>query len=139
MRTQDAKVDPVDCRVRWMDGSHILVIEDDADVRAALATVLADAGLCVRLAADGRVGLEQLRSGARPSVIVLDLRMPRLGGLEFLREMRADPRFDQIPVITMSAGLEAPGAGDALAHLHKPFDVDDLLGIVLSLTEATAA
>jgi two-component system, chemotaxis family, chemotaxis protein CheY len=125
--------------VKRVTEKHILVIEDDAEVRTALATVLGDAGLCVDLAADGLSGLAHLRDGARPSVIVLDLRMPRLCGVEFLREMRADPRFEHIPVITMSAGLETPTTGDALAHLYKPFDVDDLLGIVLSLTEATAA
>ena len=117
---------------------HILVIEDDADVRAALAEALRDAGLRVDLAADGVNALEELRSGPPPSVIVLDLRMPRLGGSEFLREMRADPRFEHVPVITMTAGADPP-EGDVLAHLEKPFDLDDLLEIVLSLTEASAA
>ncbi len=118
---------------------HILVIEDDADVRAALAEALEDAGLHVHLAVDGVNGLEHLRAGPPPSVIVLDLRMPRLGGLEFLREMRADARFDGIPVITMTAGNEHPVRGEVLAHLPKPFDLQDLLDIVRSLAEASAA
>jgi len=119
-------------------GKHILLIEDDADVRAALAEALGEAGLHVDVAVDGVGGLEQLRGGAHPAVIVLDLRMPRLGGVEFLHEMRADPRFEHIPVITMTAGFEADGE-EAVAHLHKPFDLEDLLEIVLSLTEASAA
>jgi two-component system, chemotaxis family, chemotaxis protein CheY len=139
MRSQDAKDDGVDCKVKCVAEKHILLIEDDADVRAWLAEVLADAGLCVDLAADGVSGLERLRDGPLPSVIVLDLRMPRLGGIDFLRALRDDARFDHVPVITMSAGHESPSPHDALAHLHKPFDVEDLLGIVLSLTEATAA
>jgi two-component system sensor histidine kinase/response regulator len=118
---------------------HILLIEDDEDVRATLADALRLAGLRVELAVDGLDGLERLRSGACPSVIVLDLRMPRLGGVEFLREMRADPRFEHIPVITMTAGAAPGDHHDVLAHLCKPFDVEDLLGIVLSLTEASAA
>jgi CheY-like chemotaxis protein len=118
---------------------HILVIEDDADVRAALAEALADAGLLVHLAEDGVEGLDLLNGGPSPCVIVLDLRMPRLGGLEFLHAMRADPRFEHIPVISMTAGTEAPGRGEVLAHLDKPFDLDALLEIVLSLTEANAA
>ncbi len=118
---------------------HILVIEDDADVRAALAEALQDAGLRVHLAVDGVDGLDMLNAGPRPCVIVLDLRMPRLGGLEFLRDMRADPRFEHIPVISMTAGTETPGRGEVLAHLGKPFDLDALLEIVLSLTEASAA
>jgi CheY-like chemotaxis protein len=117
---------------------RILVIEDDARVRASLAKALGDAGLGVDHAADGRSGLAALRSGARPSVIVLDLRMPRLCGVEFLHEMRADPRFEHIPVITMSTGGEPNDAG-TLAHTHRPFDLDDLLDIVLSLAEASAA
>ena len=122
-----------------MPEKHILVIEDDADVRAGLADALRAAGLRVELAVDGLDGLERLRSGECPSVIVLDLRMPRLGGVEFLREMRSDPRFEHIPVITMTAGADQGEHHDVLAHLCKPFDVEDLLGIVLSLTEASAA
>jgi CheY-like chemotaxis protein len=118
---------------------HILVIEDDSDVRDMLADALRLAGLEVELAADGLTGLDRLRGGACPSVIVLDLRMPGLSGVEFLREMRSDPRFEHIPVITMTAGSDPGDHHDVLAHLSKPFDVDDLLGIVLSLTEASAA
>lgn len=118
---------------------HVLVIEDDIDVRETLAEELAAAGLHVRVAADGVNGLEQLRRGPPPCVIVLDLRMPRLGGEEFLGVMRADPRFEHIPVITMTAGPDAPDRRDVLAHLEKPFDLDDLRKIVLSLAEPTAA
>jgi CheY-like chemotaxis protein len=119
-------------------GKHILVIEDDAEVRSALAAALREAGLRVDLAADGKGGLERLRVGPCPSVIVLDLRAPRLGCVEFLRELRADPRFEHVPVITMT-GCDQGHPHDVPAHAHRPFDVHDLLGIVLSLTEATAA
>jgi CheY-like chemotaxis protein len=119
---------------------HILVIEDDAGVREALSKVLGDAGLRVEVATDGLTGLERLRKGARPSVIVLDLQMPRLCGVEFLHEMRADPRFEHIPVITMSGGGADPARDeDRRADVQRPFDPEDLLGIVLSLTEPSAA
>lgn len=120
-----------------MQERRILVIEDDARVRASLAKALGDAGLGVDHAPDGRSGLAALKNGARPSVIVLDLRLPRLCGVEFLHEMRADPRFEHIPVITMSTGDASDP--DTHAHIHRPFDLDDLLDIVLSLTEASAA
>lgn len=121
-----------------MQGKHILVIEDDAEVRARLAAALREAGLRVDLAGDGPSALEHLRQGLRPSVIVLDLRAPHLGCAEFLMALRADPRFEHVPVITM-AGCEEAHAHGVHAHPHGPFDVRDLLGIVLSLTEATAA
>lgn len=120
-------------------GKRILLIEDDAGIREALATGLEGAGLSVDVAVDGIDGLARLQDGVEPAVIVLDMRMPRLGGEEFLRAMRANPRFEHVPVITMTAGHPPPDDPEVLAHLHKPFDLEDLLQIVLSLTEASAA
>jgi CheY-like chemotaxis protein len=118
---------------------RILIVEDDPDVRSALAEAMAEVGAAVDVAGDGLEALEQLRNGARPAVILLDLRLPRLAGDEFLREMRADPRFEHLPVITMTGGAGSPqGDDDIVARLHKPIDVDDLRQIVLSLFEAVA-
>ncbi len=116
-----------------MPHAQVMVIEDDADVRGAIAEALQDAGADVVVAEDGQAGIERLRAGTVPQVILLDLRMPRLDGEGFLREMRADPRFEHVPVITMTAGLDVPDRDAVVAHLHKPFDLDDLLQIVLSL------
>lgn len=118
---------------------RVLIIEDDADVRTALADALTDAGVQAVVAVDGLDGLERLRAGPPPSAILLDLRMPRLGGEDFLRQMRADPRYEHVPVITMTAGSEPTDDREVVAHLHKPFDLDDLLQLVLSLFEAHAA
>jgi len=118
--------------------ARILVIEDDPGVREALEDALRGAGMGVDSAVDGIDGLERLRRGLSPSVILLDLRMPRLDGQAFLRELRADPRHAAVPVITMTAGTAAPGREDVLAHLQKPFDLDDLLGIIGSLCEPQA-
>jgi CheY-like chemotaxis protein len=117
---------------------RILIVEDDADVRQALADAMRDAGADVVVARDGLDALERLRSGPRPTVILLDLRLPRLGGEGFLTEMRADPRFDHIPVITMTGGSGAAQGGGVVARLQKPFDFDDLCRIVESLFDAHA-
>lgn len=122
-----------------MSRKRILVIEDDADVREALSDGLQAAGLDVALARDGLDGLERLRGGPCPAVILLDLRMPRLGGEDFLRSMRADARFEHVPVITMTAGDEDAQGPEVLAHLRKPFDLDEVLRIVVSLCESVAA
>lgn len=114
----------------------ILVIEDDADVREALAEAITEAGLSVVLAEDGQDGLERLRAGCLPAVILLDLRMPRLNGEEFLRAIRAEPAWERVPVISMTAGVEPIGDdADVVAHFKKPFDLQDLLDIVRSLCE----
>ncbi len=118
---------------------RILVIEDDRDVREALADALRDAGVAVELAVDGIDGLARLRKGSPPALILLDLRLPRLCGEDFLREMHADPAYEHVPVITMTAGSDPSGSAEVVAHLHKPFDLDDLLQIVLSLVGASAA
>jgi CheY-like chemotaxis protein len=120
--------------------SRILIIEDDQNVREALAEAITAAGLPVEVAHDGADGLERVRKEATPpGAILLDLRMPRLGGEEFLRVLRTDPRYDHVPVITMSADPRAPEGDEVLAHLHKPFDLDDLLAIVLSLCDHQGA
>jgi two-component system response regulator MprA len=119
---------------------RILIVEDDADFRGALAEALADAGVSAEIALDGADALARLRVGPRPTAVLLDLRLPRLGGAELLRELRADPTFDRLPVVTMSAGEERLGPNGASAHvLHEPLDVGDLLQILISLSEAEAA
>ncbi len=84
------------------------------------------------VACDGLEGLERLRAGLRPGVVLLDLRMPHLDGEQLLAAIRADPGLEDIPVVTMTAG-SGPGPSQAQAHLAKPFDLDDLSRIVLSL------
>jgi CheY-like chemotaxis protein len=118
---------------------RILVIEDDAGVREALGDALRDAGLAVDVAVDGLDGLDRLRQGPPPSLILLDLRMPRLCGEDFLRAMRDDEAFEDVPVITMTAGSDPAESDDVVAHLHKPFDLHDLLQIVLSVVGVSAA
>jgi CheY-like chemotaxis protein len=118
---------------------RVLIIEEDPDVRRELARALELAGARAELASDGVAGLARLREGPVPSVILLDLRTPRLRGEEFLREVRRDPRYEGVPVITMTVGSDRTAAHDLVAHLRKPFDLDDLLAIILSLSEADAA
>jgi CheY-like chemotaxis protein len=121
-----------------MADGRILIVEDDADYREALSAAMSGAGAEVAVAADGVEALAQLRSGPRPSVILLDQRLPRLGGEDFLREIRSDPRFEGVPVITMTGGGGSGGENGVVTPLRRPVDVDDLRAIVLSLFEAAA-
>lgn len=121
-----------------MSHRRILIVEDDADVRAALADAMRDAGAEVEVAADGVDALGRLRAGAAPAVVLLDLRLPRLDGDAFLDELRSDPRFERLPVITMTAGPGRAEGDDIVARLQKPVDVEDLRRIVESLLDAAA-
>ncbi len=122
-----------------MSGRTILLVEDDAEMRRTLAGALESHEIRVSIAADGIEALERLRSGPPPSVVLLDLRLPRLAGEEVLREMRKDPRYENVPVITMTAGVDGTPDHEVVVRLHKPFDVSALLEILLSLFEASAA
>jgi two-component system, chemotaxis family, protein-glutamate methylesterase/glutaminase len=92
--------------------ARILVIDDSAVVRQALAQILGRAGLVVDTAADPIIGLSKMKR-ERPDAIVLDIEMPRMDGLTFLhRVMQEDP----IPVVVCS-GLAGPGTDVALQAL----------------------
>ena len=116
--------------------ARILIVEDDADFREALAEAMRDTGAEVVVAEDGLDALDRLRGGPRPAAVLLDLGLPRLGGQELLERLRADPRFEDLPVITMTAGSGRIEGDGIVARLAKPMDVDDLRRIVESLLDA---
>ena len=116
-----------------MGSFKILLVEDDFDVREALAETLRDEGYAVECAVDGAQALDYLRAGARPGLILLDLMMPRMSGSEFRMAQKVDPQLADLPVVLISADgqmeekartLETHGA------IKKPIDVDELLSTV---------
>lgn len=105
---------------------RILVVEDEPDIREMLVACLSSEAE-VEGAADGQEALELLARGPRPSVILLDLRMPRLSGEGLLRALDHDPL--RPPVVTMSACTHQAPPGSA-AHLDKPFTIDDAVSVL---------
>ncbi|HET9596315.1 MAG TPA: response regulator [Anaeromyxobacteraceae bacterium] len=116
----------------------ILVVDDDADMRQAVAASISDLGVEVLQARDGVEGLAHLASEA-PSAILLDMRMPRLDGDGFLRALRCDARLAAIPVITMTGGSDPALEPPVASCLHKPFDPDELARILVSLCDVEPA
>ena len=112
----------------------ILVVDDELDIRLALAEVLADDGRQVATASDGYDAIQKLDRLERPCLILLDLMMPRMSGLDFLAHLAAVPDADGVSVLVMSAhdGLrrEAERYRHVRGSLRKPFDVDGLLSLV---------
>jgi CheY-like chemotaxis protein len=103
----------------------VLVVDDEVDIRQAVAEVLSDEGYRVIAAGDGREALDKTRQ-LHPNLILLDLMMPRMNGWEFREAQKHDPDVSGIPVIVLSA-LGRDSRVDAEAFLQKPFDLDDLL------------
>jgi CheY-like chemotaxis protein len=108
--------------------SVVLVVDDDYDIREALSDVLAAEGYTVVTAADGEEALDRLRNGVRPDVMLLDLMMPRVSGVEVIDALRKDESLREIPVVVCSAhrGYRPDDLG---VHdvLRKPVSVEELL------------
>lgn len=106
---------------------NILVVDDEAQITRVRKTTLSGQGYGIRTAADGKQALQEMK-GWSPDLVITDLRMPNMDGLELCRAIRAQPR---VPIIVLSVkGEEAikvesldAGADDYVA---KPFDVKEL-------------
>jgi CheY-like chemotaxis protein len=109
----------------------VLVVDDDYDIREALSDVLVSEGYSVVTAADGREALDRLRNGVRPDVMLLDLMMPRVSGVEVIDALRKDVLLRDIPIVVCSAN-RGYGPDDLGVHdvLRKPVSVEDLLDAV---------
>jgi DNA-binding response OmpR family regulator len=120
----------------------VLVVEDDPDLGETIVTFLKEEGLDAKLARDGDQAM-RLVDQLNPSAMILDLMMPRRDGFSVLRELRADGRIGNLPVIVVTAifGLSERlyatelGAAD---YVTKPFELDELLERVRNVLASRA-
>jgi CheY-like chemotaxis protein len=111
---------------------HVLVVDDDRDIRETIEEILQYEGYEVRTARNGVEALAVARE-AHPSIILLDLFMPVMDGTEFRRRQLEERELAGIPVVVISAaaGLEERiGALGVAAHLEKPLDLEALFATV---------
>jgi len=119
--------------VRDMRGMSVLVVDDDRDARELIARILSDCHASVRLASSAQDAMEQLRASP-PDLLISDLGMPDVNGLEFLARVRALPRDagGLVPAIALTAfarsedRLRALEAGFS-AHVSKPVEQSELM------------
>jgi two-component system alkaline phosphatase synthesis response regulator PhoP len=117
--------------------TRILVVEDDRDIAELVARYLGKAGFTVETLGTGRAGLEALQERP-PDLLILDLMLPHLSGLEICRAARKDARTAAIPIIMLTARAEESeriagldtGADDYMA---KPFSPNELVARVRAL------
>ncbi|MBI1258544.1 MAG: response regulator [Chloroflexi bacterium] len=127
--------------------AHILVAEDERDIRELINFTLMFAGHTVTLAANGAEAVEQatnaLANDAKPDLIMMDVRMPKLTGYEACRQIKDIAEFKDTPVVFLSAkgqdeeiqtGLNVGAA----AYILKPFAPDDLTRRVAEILSGTA-
>ncbi len=116
-----------------MNDAPILVVDDDQDIRETLSLVLELNGYEVIAGVDGLDALDKVRKGPRPAAILVDIMMPRMNGIDFVKALRRDAALSQIPVVVLSGDTAARRAATALsaqACLTKPVDVSQLLDTV---------
>ena len=116
----------------------ILVVEDDPAVGELLRSTLNDisgwGATVVRDAAAARAVFRHVRV----EVLVVDVNLPGISGLQLLEQLRRDPQWDEPPVILISANVEQPGIqkavarGESVQFIQKPFDVDRLIDAIYS-------
>lgn len=106
-----------------------MVVEDDPDIRACMQEILEDEGYSVSTAADGAEALALLAKGRRPCVMLVDLLMPVMDGVELIERLRLDQDLGKIPVVAISAAAAVePPEGTPL--LRKPVGYDAILEVV---------
>jgi CheY-like chemotaxis protein/CHASE3 domain sensor protein len=118
-----------------LQGHQLLLVDDDMRNLFALSKVLRGWGLKVSMAQDGPRALRMLDEEATLELVLMDIMMPGMDGYEAIRQIRAQPRFAQLPIIALTAKAMrgdreqclAAGAND---YLSKPVDLDKLNSMI---------
>ncbi|MCU1279154.1 MAG: hypothetical protein JWM53_2700 [bacterium] len=109
----------------------VLIVDDDEDIRDTIQSLLQLRGFTVDTAADGLSGLERMRRGPLPALVILDFMMPGMNGDEFLAAQMSDPQLAAVPVVLLTVAGEAGGAARvAIERIAKPIDLQLLFSTV---------
>jgi CheY-like chemotaxis protein len=116
------------------EGRRVLVVEDDVRNVFALTSVLEPKGAKVEIARNGLEALSHLKSKPGVDLILMDIMMPEMNGLQATREIRKLPDGAKIPIIALTAKAMADDREQCLAagandYIAKPLDVDKLLSL----------
>lgn len=110
-----------------MSKKCVLVIEDDANIRDVLKLALNFEGYDVVTAKNGKEGLDALETSIKPGLILLDLMMPVMNGWEFVDHLKEEHKFEDIPIVVVSAYSERAKAIECTDFVVKPLELETLL------------
>lgn len=115
------------------------MVDDDLDIRDAIAELLVGEGYRVRTAPNGLELLSALAEEDRPALILLDVMMPAVSGIDLCRALKRSPDFCHIPVLLMSAvgtsnDVQIATDSGAAEYFKKPFDLTRLVARIFELT-----
>jgi two-component system, chemotaxis family, chemotaxis protein CheY len=115
-------------------GNTIMTVDDSASVRQMVSFTLKEAGYQVIEAADGRDAISKM-NGSQINLVVTDLNMPNMDGIELIKNIRANPKYKFIPILMLTTEsqtekkMEGKKAG-ATGWIIKPFQPQQLLSVV---------
>lgn len=122
--------------------ASIILAEDNEDDRALAFRALrkCDLPVAVQVATDGERALDLIKRDEAPDLIILDVKMPRLSGIDVLRTVREDARLREIPVVMMTssdepADIRVCRSLEADSYVRKPVDYTEFLSVVSQVTE----
>ncbi|MGF6346625.1 response regulator [Variovorax sp. W2I14] len=122
-------------RDRIFEGRTVLLVDDDVRNIFALTSALEQRGAAVEIGRNGREALEKLDQVREIDLVLMDVMMPEMDGLEATRRLRADPRFEKMPVIAITAKAMKDDRDQCLAagandYLAKPVDLERLFSLL---------
>jgi DNA-binding NarL/FixJ family response regulator len=122
---------------------NLLLVDDEPRLREAVQAFLEDSGFTVQVASNAREAWNLLEQSS-PDLVISDIMMPQVNGYEFLKQMRSDERFVNLPVIFLTArGMTSDRItgykAGCDAYLPKPFDPDELVAIISNLLNRRSA
>jgi two-component system chemotaxis response regulator CheY len=114
---------------------NILIVDDSATMLMSIRTTLEMGGYKVESAADGSLALEKLKSGTKFDLIITDINMPNMGGMDLIKNARALPACRFTPILTLTTESQAAKRDEAkklgaTGWLVKPISGNDLLKVV---------
>jgi two-component system chemotaxis response regulator CheY len=113
----------------------VLVVDDSVTMVMSLKTTLTMSGFEVETASNGKMALEKLQSGLKPNLILTDINMPVMGGMELIKNVRALPGFRFIPILTLTTESDAAKRDEgkragATGWVVKPVSGNDLMAVI---------
>jgi CheY-like chemotaxis protein len=116
-------------------GKRVLIVDDDVRNVFALTSALESRGMLVRFAENGRDAIDSLDADPDVDLVLMDVMMPELDGHETTRALRADARFAELPIISLTAKAmkgdrEKSIASGASDYITKPVDVEQLISLM---------
>ena len=120
----------------------IMVVDDSATIRMSLKTVLTNAGFEIVQASDGEEALKMLQDGTKPDLIITDINMPKMGGLELIKNVRKLPGLRFVPILALTTESAQEKRDEARKNgatgwIVKPVKGAELLGVIKKVLPGT--